>query len=1032
MENIGRVLLKGIYQESWIKIEYHNKEQEITHYMIGIKDIDPFNKRIICDSFNIIYSTEVDERNIYFESILSAYICEHTYHKTPEKLLEKLKEQKEEFAFLNILENKEDILDYYIDCFRLDSVPYISKYGLIKGIDNEVLSNDFIYKLTDEQFNILANNSFFQEENKNKNKEKNLEKFDNTLACNILSIKTKKGLYVLAYKELDLDIENKTLKANPKIYINKEFSYNPETNDVRNNESIYKFLPEEDYYLLDNVESNLSTIISSIHEYNNTRFSSYSSEIQTDSRPFILYMGRKLSVDIANELNGIRNMIVNKESMSLPIKTFFGDPESRLDRRVNYPIFTVSDKFNIDQINAINIGLKSPVSYIQGPPGTGKTQTLLNAIVSAQFNGKTVLVTSNNNVPMDGVYESILDLKYRNDMPLLFPAIRLGSFQNCIEAVDRIKEMYSISLKMKPNDSKINEIKKERKNDMGKLVELLSNYDKYISLKEKQEGLTKLLKENKSNNDTLSIKISTQLEEVNQELFNLGKVDIDEFKKYIKVDEEYFRYFFMAIHYETASRLQRLKREKYQDLLNIILMEANDEESINERTKAFRTYLSNNDNLSKFLEIFPVVISTNLSCTYLGGSTPNFDIVMMDEAGQCNVANALIPIVRGNRLMLVGDPQQLKPVILLDKQVNLSLRNKYHIAEEYDYFDNSIYTLFTKIDIINNETLLSYHYRCNDKIIGFSNKKYYHNKLKLKGNNTEQKPLLFVDTSKEDKVINSDIRNVSEVEAKYICNFIKENPTLEIGVITPFVHQKECLEYHFKEENIENVTIGTVHAFQGDQKDVIIFSSAITNNTYQGTYEWLKNNRELINVAVSRPKHKLIMLGNMESINKLSKDRNDLKELADYIKTNGSSEVTDVSISSFALGTRQMNTESEKDLKETVEHILSVLDAKCILKDQVQVSSIFVNDHVDSSLFYKQSFDLVIFREVYGVQKVVMAIELNGPEHYTDEEVKLRDKKKKEFCDRHHLILKSIPRDCARDYYDIKELLKSILDVKKK
>ena len=72
--------------------------------------------------------------------------------------------------------NKEDILDYYIDCFRLDSVPYISKYGLIKGIDNEVLSKDFVYKLTDEQFNILANNSFFQEENKNKNKEKNLDK----------------------------------------------------------------------------------------------------------------------------------------------------------------------------------------------------------------------------------------------------------------------------------------------------------------------------------------------------------------------------------------------------------------------------------------------------------------------------------------------------------------------------------------------------------------------------------------------------------------------------------------------------------------------------------------------------------------------------------------------------------------------------------------------------------------------------------------------------------------------------------------
>ena len=107
--------------------------------------------------------------------------------------------------------------------------------------------------------------------------------------------------------------------------------------------------------------------------------------------------------------------------------------------------------------------MKSPVSYIQGPPGTGKTQTLLNAIVTAEFNSKTVLVTSNNNIPMDGVYESIRDLKYRQDIPLLFPAIRLGSFKNCEEAIERILEMYNVALKMRPNESKINEIKKERK-----------------------------------------------------------------------------------------------------------------------------------------------------------------------------------------------------------------------------------------------------------------------------------------------------------------------------------------------------------------------------------------------------------------------------------------------------------------------------------------------------------------------------------------------------------------------------------------
>ena len=1030
MENIGRILLKGIYQELWVKIEYKNMDEEITHYMIGIKDIDPFNKKIKVDSFNIMYSDDVDERNIYFSSILSASICEHTYHKTPERLLDKLKNEKEEYAFLNVVDTNEDILDYYFDCFRLDTVPYISKYCLLQGIDNEVLSSNLCYKLTNEQFKTLAENCFYQEENKKKNKTKNIDKFENNLACNVLSIKTKKGLYVLAYRELNLDVENKVLRASEKIIVNKAFNYDADNNEIKNIENIHRYLPEEDYYMLDDFEKNIQAITKSIHEYNNTRTATYISEVKTDSRPFIINLGVKLTVDIYTELSGIRKMINNPEEMSLPIRTFFGDSESKLSRRINHPIFTVDDKFNIDQINAINIGLKSPVSYIQGPPGTGKTQTLLNAIVSAQFNGKTVLVTSNNNVPMDGVYESILNLKYREDIPLLFPAIRLGSFKNCEEAIDRILEMYNISIKMKPNDSRINEIKKERKEEMNTLVELLANYDKYIVLKEKEEGLQKLLDDNK--NGLLAIKIAAQIGLVKADLEKLGKVDIDEFRNCMKVDEEYFRYFFMAIHYETASRLQKLKKEKFKDLFNILNIEVTDEETRNERTKAFRKYLSDNENLSKFLEIFPVIISTNLSCTYLGEPVPNFDIVMMDEAGQCNVVNALIPIVRGKQLMLVGDPQQLKPVIVLDKNVNNALRNKYHIAEEYDYYSNSIYTLFTKIDIINKETLLSYHYRCHSKIIDFSNKKYYHNKLKLKGSDKEKEPLLFVDTSKEDDN-DVNVRNVSEIEARYICDFIKENPTLNIGIITPFVHQKECIEYHLKENNIDDVTIGTVHAFQGEQKDVIIFSSAITKSTYQSTFEWIKNNRELINVAVSRPKNKLIMLGNLDAINDLSKDNNDLKELTDYINTNGKSEVTDVSISSFALGTRQISTESEKELRETIEHALSIIDYDCYLKEEVPISAVFNNMKVDSSLFYKQRFDLVVYKGTkYSKHKIILAIELNGPEHYTDEEVKKRDEKKKEFCKNHRLILKSIPRDCARDYYEIKEMLKTIIDVKKK
>ena len=136
---------------------------------------------------------------------------------------------------------------------------------------------------------------------------------------------------------------------------------------------------------------------------------------------------------------------------------------------------------------------------------------------------------------------------------------------------------------------------------------------------------------------------------------------------------------------------------------------------------------------------------------------------------------------------------------------------------------------------------------------------------------------------------------------------------------------------------------------------------------------WLRNNKELINVAVSRPKNKLVILGNLKAINKLSKKNDDLKELIDYVRKNGNSVVSDVSIESIALGTRQMSTESEKQLTETIKHILSVINSNCYVRNEVAVSSIFTNEKVDSSLFYKQKFDLVVFEPTFEGERVVLA-----------------------------------------------------------
>lgn len=95
-------------------------------------------------------------------------------------------------------------------------------------------------------------------------------------------------------------------------------------------------------------------------------------------------------------------------------------------------------------------------------------------------------------------------------------------------------------------------------------------------------------------------------------------------------------------------------------------------------------------------------------------------------------------------------------------------------------------------------------------------------------------------------------------------------------------------EEALKKEGLDHVACGTVHAFQGDEKDVVLFSTAISDSTQAGTYEWLKNNRELINVAASRAKDQLIVLSDFKNLNRLHQKEgsDDLYELVKYVQAN--------------------------------------------------------------------------------------------------------------------------------------------------
>lgn len=553
-------------------------------------------------------------------------------------------------------------------------------------------------------------------------------------------------------------------------------------------------------------------------------------------------------------------------------------------------------------------------------------------------------------------------------------------------------------------------------------IKCIFSYDFFqvLSYTEQNRNIPEQLKQQEEFvENKLSDKIRTNAEIVS---FIKNVIDLkNKPKRYIDYsniveDEELFKKY---LYYTSAKYIQRLKEPKNQDLMEIV--NCPDEEK---KVKQFNTYIRQEENLKKFQRIFPIIATTSISAHKIGEPGTYFDMVIMDEASQGNIAMSLVPIIRGRSLMLVGDPQQLSPVILLNPIDNEKLKRIYGVTDEYDYIKNSIYKTYLACDAVSEEILLSHHYRCNKKIISFNNKKYYNNKLIINSPDKEANPLIF----KNIPANTTNYKNTAPQEVEEIISFIKEHPDKSIGIITPFTNQKELINKALKDNGMENIPCGTVHAFQGDEKDVVLFSLAITQQTYQGTYDWLKNNKELINVATSRAKDQLVILSDIKELKRLhSAGDDDIYELVDYVQTNGEAQVTARETSSRALGIKPYSTQTEAAFLTTLNHALdNVLNTnnRCVVQREVSIAHVFQENESYDDLFYTGRFDFVVYEKGYrGQDMPILAIELDGKEHKENAIVRARDEKKNAICRAHGFELIRVENSYARRYNYIKNIL---------
>lgn len=1003
MNTICHDIFRAIHEGKWLKIEYKNKEEQITRYWIGIHDLNVLKRTLSVDGLHLGRYTTDFYNTIYIDSILSSQIVEGSYCPVNNRLVQDiyLNPHKYKTLFDNVANLK--ILNYLEMCSRMDTTPYYSNFELVQFLDRESFQMTD-YQLTTEQFQTIVKNFQYKMDERNKTDGKLVIQ---QLAMNVLSIHTTKGLYVLAYRRLQLDIKRKVLRPDDEITICTEFIFGETKENIR------KYLDADEYDLLKDFEKNQEQI--------KDRVAAHTRQVMgVDDMPYIIGLGMDIPLDLHKEYQAIIQMY-NTGKAPVPIRAFFGDLLNRPVRKKEYPITLIDKRINLDQLLAINNAMKYPVAYIQGPPGTGKTNTIINTIVTAFFNEKTVLFASYNNHPINSVFDKLLSLNYRGKR-IPFPVLRVGNIDKVREAIEHIKNVYLQMQAVTVFESTLDRNKDDRAERAKKLSNLLKKYEDVLDLKERRETLNRMMEYQKRLKASLEmVPFQTdlqgrQLNQIENRINTLGKITDAEALMLLDNDlEELYKYLF----YTSARHIKKLDEERYKDLRHILF-----ETDPDRQVDSFSKYLRKTENIKKLQKIFPVIITTCISAHKLGEPKTMFDMVIIDEASQCNTAVSLVPIIRGESLMLVGDPQQLNPVILLDEIANQKLRKQYNVADEYDYRKNSIYKTFLACDSVSDEVLLHNHYRCNRKIIEFNNRKYYNSKLNVCSKSTEQHPLVYMEVKSNP----GSIKNTADQEAAEIIRYARMNKDKSIGVITPFVNQKKLIENAIEQNHLQNVICGTVHAFQGDEKDVVLFSTAITSQTQMGTYEWLKNNKELINVATSRAREKLIVLSDSEQLARLhQKDsEDDLFELIEYVKKNGDARVTEKRANSRALGVKPFSTATEEAFMENLNHALQNIwlsQNRFNVKKEVAISQVFQENTNYSDLFYSGRFDFVVYERMGETEIPVLAIELDGKEHFENEIVKNRDRKKNEICRNHNMQIIRVENSYARRYNHIKDIL---------
>jgi hypothetical protein len=591
-------------------------------------------------------------------------------------------------------------------------------------------------------------------------------------------------------------------------------------------------------------------------------------------------------------IEDLQDMIKNAGKITSTALVALSNEDEPDDAGPDKDVLTVAlSPVNETQEEIIRAAMSRPLTVAQGPPGTGKSQLVTALLATATAAGQSVLIGSTNNRAVDEVVERVIGMvgpglvlrtgnkEYRQQEPQYLAEVMQawpppvpdarGPWNELRLAAQEISRLRDDLDQRRRLERDLADLAFERDftladTDDSALDKLVDLTDRALRSRWFGWWYRRRLRSRGVFDSAAIAALGEQA--VIEQLWRERRKDLDARPGTAEESWEQLRILQQNTRPERSDHLLRAQ--------------------IAARVVAGETLLRNRaDEMAKpdsrswsympeILAALPGWATTAMSARRLRPMAGLFDLVIIDEAAQCTVAAILPMLYRAKRALIIGDPRQLAPVVELSdnddrgEQARNGLGHEWLMNRRLSYLSHSAYEAFATA--AGSTILLDEHYRCHPEIIDAPNRVVYQNRLVVLTDPARlaapaEPATRWVDVpGRFNRGATGSGRNLDEAQAVVgeVQRLREKYPNVSIGVVTPLAEHQRTLDRALRDAALsDDLLCATIHKFQGSEKDIMVISPVGAQGISEQTRGWLVNQTNLWNVAITRAKSQLIIMG---------------------------------------------------------------------------------------------------------------------------------------------------------------------------